>query len=420
MPKTGVFMSIKIMTVDDSRTTREMFVNLLPTLFNDEVEIIEAEDSEEALVHLEEDSDIRIMFLDINMPGLDGDEFIELLKFRPELTKNLKIVIASTESGQDKIEELIEAGASGYVVKPITKTNLTSTLLNLAKEIELNLNVTPIIEENKICKLLIVDDSKTIQKMYQFNLPRLFETTVEIFTASNGQEALDILNKNHDVKLIFLDINMPVMDGFEFLKAFGQIDAIKDIKVIMATTESSKEQQVKMLKAGADGYLTKPFTNESLYKTLKRLQNDFGVIKLKEITALTDKKTIKKDTIKKILIVDDSRTIRQMYINLLPETFAQPIEIIQAEDGKEAIKKLYENSDISIIFLDLNMPIMDGQTALKTIRLNDKYKDIKIVMCTADEQVDHQQALIGSGADGYIIKPFKIEAMNKVIEKLTH
>ena len=413
-------MPIKIMTVDDSRTTREMFVNLLPTLFHDEVEIIEAEDSEEALVHLEEDSEIRIMFLDINMPGLDGDEFIELLKFRPELTANLKIVIASTESGQDKIEELIEAGASGYVVKPITKANLSSTLLNLAKEIELNLNVAPIIQENKICKLLIVDDSKTIQKMYQFNLPRLFETTIEIFTASNGQEALTILDQNQDIKLIFLDINMPIMDGFAFLTKFNTIDAIKDIKVIMATTESSKEQQVKMLKAGADGYLIKPFTNESLYKTLRRLQNDFEVIKLKEITTLIDKKTIKKEAINKILIVDDSRTIRQMYLNYLPEVFAQPIEILQAEDGKEAIKKLYENSDISIIFLDLNMPIMDGQTALKTIRLNDKYKDIKVVMCTADEQVDHQQALIGSRADGYIIKPFKIEAMNKVIEKLTY
>ena len=85
----------------------------------------------------------------------------------------------------------------------------------------------------------------------------------DVVEASNGAEGLAEARKG-GLDIILSDINMPVMDGLEFLKNLATIDAAKGVPVVMITTEGSEARVVEALSAGAKGYLRKPFTPEQV------------------------------------------------------------------------------------------------------------------------------------------------------------
>jgi len=87
----------------------------------------------------------------------------------------------------------------------------------------------------------------------------------DFMEATNGQEALDMLDESYsDVGLVILDWNMPVKDGYQTLEALKQDDRYRDIPVMMVTTESERGNIIRAIQAGAQHYVTKPFTQEDL------------------------------------------------------------------------------------------------------------------------------------------------------------
>jgi len=114
----------------------------------------------------------------------------------------------------------------------------------------------------KICAL-IVDDSSVMRKIVERSLRQAGIDFSEVREASNGAEALGALN-GAAVDLILCDINMPVMDGIEFLQQLQSNPSLKTIPVVMITTEGSESHVVKALSMGARGYIRKPFTPEQV------------------------------------------------------------------------------------------------------------------------------------------------------------
>lgn len=115
--------------------------------------------------------------------------------------------------------------------------------------------------------VLIVDDSNTMRKIVSRALRQAGIDFSEILEAGDGQEALDVLGSN-TVDVVLSDINMPNMTGLEFLKAKAEDDAIKDIPVVMISTETGADiiDQAKAL--GAKGAVKKPFTPDLINDTL--------------------------------------------------------------------------------------------------------------------------------------------------------
>jgi len=112
-------------------------------------------------------------------------------------------------------------------------------------------------------RALIVDDSSVMRKIVERSLRQAGLDLAEVLEASNGAEALGLL-QNKTVDLVLSDINMPVMDGLEFVKQWHAIDPSHKIPIVMITTEGSESHVVQALQCGAKGYIRKPFTPDQV------------------------------------------------------------------------------------------------------------------------------------------------------------
>jgi two-component system chemotaxis response regulator CheY len=122
-------------------------------------------------------------------------------------------------------------------------------------------------------KALIVDDSMVTRNIIKKYIVSMGFDALE---AGNGKLALDLLEKQaHEVGLILLDWNMPVLNGFETLKSVKEKEAYKHICVIMISTESEDDMIDEALAAGASGYLAKPFTEEEFIKKIGKSLDGF-------------------------------------------------------------------------------------------------------------------------------------------------
>jgi len=111
-------------------------------------------------------------------------------------------------------------------------------------------------------KLLVVDDSSVIRKVIRAAADVLEYETIE---AQDGLEALEVLSTRYEeIDLVLLDWNMPEMSGYDVLVEIKGNEKYKDIPVMMVTTEGQRSNIVAAVRAGADNYLTKPFTVEEL------------------------------------------------------------------------------------------------------------------------------------------------------------
>jgi len=112
-------------------------------------------------------------------------------------------------------------------------------------------------------KALIVDDSSVMRKIVERSLRQAGLDTLVVHEAGSGTEGLEMLRANH-VDLILSDINMPLMDGLEFLRQIRSQSLAPGVPVVMITTESSEEHVRQAIQSGAQGYIRKPFTAEQV------------------------------------------------------------------------------------------------------------------------------------------------------------
>ena len=112
-------------------------------------------------------------------------------------------------------------------------------------------------------QVLIVDDSSVMRKIVERSLRQAGIEISKVYEAGNGAEGLAVLAATK-VDIILCDINMPVMDGLEFLKQLSGVENAKGVPVVMITTEGSEGHVTQALSAGARGYLRKPFTADQV------------------------------------------------------------------------------------------------------------------------------------------------------------
>jgi len=118
-------------------------------------------------------------------------------------------------------------------------------------------------------RALVIDDSATMRRIFRQHLERL---GIEARTVGDGREALDVLSHEIDrTLLIFSDIQMPTMDGFEFCYRLQQAAWYDGTPLVMVSTQSDAASVIRVLKLGADDYIPKPFDAEVLAQIIERV-----------------------------------------------------------------------------------------------------------------------------------------------------
>lgn len=118
----------------------------------------------------------------------------------------------------------------------------------------------------------------------------------------------------------------------------------------------------------------------------------------------------------KILLVDDSSTMRRIQANTLNSLGYD--DLVQAEDGADAIKKLKENPDVKLVLLDWNMPNMNGLDCLKAVKADPSTKAIPVMMVTSEAEKTKIIEAVQAGASNYLVKPFDADSLKAKITAL--
>ncbi|MCL1939400.1 MAG: response regulator [Desulfovibrionaceae bacterium] len=118
---------------------------------------------------------------------------------------------------------------------------------------------------------------------------------------------------------------------------------------------------------------------------------------------------------KHILIVDDSKTIRNLVAFIMKK---EGFKVTMAEDGLDGLEKLYSSDHIDLIISDINMPRMDGFTFIKTVREQEAYRDVPIVVLSTEGKEQDIQQGINLGANLYMVKPAQPDKMMKNVRML--
>jgi CheY-like chemotaxis protein len=119
-------------------------------------------------------------------------------------------------------------------------------------------------------RLLIVEDNQVNRLV----LKRMLSQKYGILEAPNGKVGLDILHSGKNIQAVLLDIIMPIMDGYEFLRKKAQDPALRDVPVLVLSQSENRDSEEKARKLGASGFVRKPYDPENLRKTLESLVKD--------------------------------------------------------------------------------------------------------------------------------------------------
>ena len=229
--------------------------------------------------------------------------------------------------------------------------------------------------------------------------------------AIKGEDGLNYARHFSPDKII-LDMQLPGIDGWTVLRALKSDDAIKHIPVFIT---SASDKWAKGLKMGAADYLTKPCTLEDLKKIFCANDTAPEPISNNNRDVTGDAHDESHDLHGKTILMadDDMRNIYSLSVILESEG----INVVIAQDGKDAIEKLKDNPHIDLILMDIMMPEMDGYAAMRAIRKMEAYNQVPMVAITAKAMKEDRQKCIDAGATDYISKPVKAELLLSMLRK---
>ncbi len=170
-------------------------------------------------------------------------------------------------------------------------------------------------------RILVIDDESAVHKSFEL----IFKAKNMLFFARTGDEALNILKKD-DIDLVFLDIDLPGMDGFDVLKAIKKFDST--IEIVMITADTTTKSAVRSIKMGAYDYLTKPFDVDEIELITEHIQKEKATIR--ELTYL--KEEIQKKS-QGFNIVGKSRAINNVRKIIQKISHANSTVLITGETG---------------------------------------------------------------------------------------
>jgi len=261
---------------------------------------------------------------------------------------------------------------------------------------------------------LVVDDVAINRQLLEGFLTRW---GMDVILAPSAEEASRLLEESlseKPVQMLLSDVQMPVTDGWMLAESLRKDSRFDSLKIVLLPSAGKRGDARRCRDLGINGYLTKPVIHNELYDSLKAIMAGGRPSDAGPVTSHSAREASGSCS---ILLVDDVEINRQLAKVVLEK---QGHTVILAVDGRDALEKAKQGG-FNLIFMDIQMPVMDGFEATAEIRafeLANNRPHIPIVAMTAYAMQGDKDRCLASGMDGYVPKPIKSEALRSVIECL--
>jgi hypothetical protein len=324
--------------------------------------------------------------LDLRLPDIDGWVLLDRLKHDPA-TRHIPVHVIS---GLDEERRSLQYGALGFLQKPVSVEGLQAGLSGIHDFVE-----------KRVKNLLVVEDDP-VQSQAIADL--IGEGDVQTTSVPSAENALASLQeRNYDC--VVMDLRLPGMSGFELIERIKADPRHRRLPVIVYTGRELTDEDKQRLHGLAQTVIIKDVT------TMERLLDETALFLHRVEAHMPERKQrvlrrlAKSDpqlADRNVLVVDDD--LRNIFA-LTSLLEGHKMHVQYAENGRRALTKLEENSDIDVVLMDIMMPEMDGYEALRKIRERSQWKDLPVIALTAKAMQGDREKCLDAGASDYITKP---------------
>ena len=262
-----------IMVVDDSTALRR---TMALTLEKHGYQVIQKKDGKDALNGFRQNPHIDLIICDVEMPVMNGFEFLGMRRRDSQLSKVPTFMLTS-RSGIKHRNLATQLGANGYFTKPYVEQEFIVEVKKILDDRDNNSerhhNYGNIPSATKKKTILIIDDSSALRRTLALSLEN---KGYDVLQGRDGLEGLELLRNNLQTNLIICDIEMPNMNGFEFLTARRKESNFKQIPVVMLTSRSTDKHRTLAASLGANGYFTKPYIEDRFIRDVDSFIQKYG------------------------------------------------------------------------------------------------------------------------------------------------
>ncbi len=263
------------------------------------------------------------------------------------------------------------------------------------------------VEDNPIAQSTLVD------VLDSFNIHSVI--------ASSGEEALETARKyrHEPFDLVLMDYKLPGINGLDTIVKIKEIFQNISPSFVMISAYSREEMIDSESEVLFDGFIDKPVTPVELLNAMVNVLSRMGEREndyIDEIRSISSGNNLEKVSGKRVLLVEDNEVNQQVAAELLNKV---GVVVTIANNGLDAVN-LVENSlllPFDLIFMDIQMPVMDGYESTAIIKKLTKYKDIPIVAMTAHAMTGDSKACFAAGMDDYMVKPINVTKLYDMLSK---
>jgi len=272
LPRLIDLHGLRSLAVDDHPINRKILVE---TLSSWNAQVTAVGDGQQAVAALrqaaESSQPYGLLLIDCRMPGMDGFQVVDTIR-RSGLAADLTIIMMASDHWADDIARTYDLGLGGYLTKPIRRSDLLQTL-SIAMDRARGVPVTSAVSRPSVpvatrpLHILLVEDSPDNQILVRSYLK---STPYQVDVAEHGGVAVEQFKQGH-YDVILMDMNMPVMDGYEATRAIRAWEQEQDLaktQIIALTALALKEDGEKILEAGCNAHMTKPIKRQTLLEVL--------------------------------------------------------------------------------------------------------------------------------------------------------
>ncbi|MCB0277656.1 MAG: response regulator [Calditrichaeota bacterium] len=262
-------------------------------------------------------------------------------------------------------------------------------------------------------RILITDDHPVSRQLL---LDHLKNSPAAVQAAENGVEAWDLLKAaetaGEPFTICIADFGIPGMTGEELVMKIRGDSRLQSLKTMLITASVGRADLQRIIRAGFDTYLMKPVTGRRLRAGLSKMLGHETVSATEPGKAILAFPRQNGEEIR-LLLVEDNLVNRKVAQKMLEK---MGFEVDVAGDGLEALQAV-ENTRYDLIFMDIQMPRMDGLSATRSIRDWQSDAAVPIIALTANAMKGDREKCLAAGMDGYISKPFKKAELTAVLNR---